>query len=288
MLKSKYSKPILYFIFYCIFILILSIVLSISIPHLNLTYFIPIRDIGIEVGLIFLLILPISSIIGVLIGGYLFGPLFLYAHKKIFGRRVEYGIYEKDFTKFKFFSEGIFAALMTINLSLLLTTPLIISISAGTGSNSYIDDLSTFLALLMFTIGLASILFSTTWFLMDSGVLYSNLKKARDTPKPVEIRSVGRWYGQLLKGYAGVSVVLSYIEFMDLFIPQLANDLSIPLFVMLLIVFIPFPLIIVIPIIPALIISDRLKDHRIRFIREKARKLGIISSAEVTFELKIK
>lgn len=287
MLKSKYSKPILYFIFYCIFIIILSIVLSISIPHLNLTYFIPIRDIGIEVGLIFLLILPISSILGVLIGGYLFAPLFLYAHKKVFGKRVEYGIYEKDFNKFKFFSEGIFASLMTINLSLLLTTPLIISISVGTDPYSFIDDLNTFLALLMFTIGLASILFSTTWFLMDSGVLYSNLKRADKTQKPVEIRSVGRWYGQFLKGYAGISVVLSYIEFMNLFIPQLANDLSIPLFVMLLIVFIPFPLIIVIPLIPALIISDRLKDHRVRFIRNKARNMGITSKAEVNFELKV-
>ncbi|NVM16581.1 MAG: hypothetical protein HWN80_02615 [Candidatus Lokiarchaeota archaeon] len=74
---------------------------------------------------------------------------------------------------------------------------------------------------------------------------------------------------------------------MELFIPQLANDLSIPLFIMLLIVFIPFPLIIVISIIPALIISDRLKEHRIRFIREKARKLGITSKAEVNFKLKI-
>jgi len=286
MLKSKYSKPILYFICYCIFILILSIVLSISIPHLNLTYFIPIRDIGIEVGLIFILILPFSSILGLLIGGYLFAPLFLYVHKKIFGKKVEYGIYEKDFKEFKFLSEGIFSALMTINLSLLLTTPVIISLSVGSDPSSFIDDLSTFLALLMFTIGLASILFSATWFLMDSGVLYSNFKKAGDTPKPVEIRSVGRWYGQFLKGYAGVSVVLSYLEFMELFIPQLANDLSIPLFVMLLIVFIPFPLIVVLPIVPALIISDRLKQHRIRFIREKARKMGITSKAEVNFELK--
>ena len=86
MLKSRYSKPILYFICYCIFIVILSIALSISIPHLNLTYFIPIRDIGIEVGLIFILILPFSSILGLLIGGYLFAPLFLYVHKKIFGK----------------------------------------------------------------------------------------------------------------------------------------------------------------------------------------------------------
>ncbi len=286
MLKSKYSKPILYFIVYCIFILILSVVLSISIPHQDLTKFIPIRDIGIEVGLIFILILPFSSIIGLLIGGYLFAPLFLFIHKKVFGKKVEYGIYEKDFKKFKFFSEGIFAALMTINISLLFTTPMIISISVGSDPRSFIDDLNTFLALLMFAIGLASILFSTTWFLMDSGILYSNLKKAGDTHRPVEIRSVGRWYGQFLKGYAGVSVVLSYIEFMELFIPQLANDLSIPLFVMLLIVFVPFPLIIVIPLIPALIVSDRLKEHRMKYIREKARKLGIISNAEVNFELK--
>lgn len=138
----------------------------------------------------------------------------------------------------------------------------------------------------MIAVSIASILFTTTWFLMDSGILYSNLRKSGDTHKPIEIRSVGRWYGQFLKGYAGISVVLSYIEFMELFIPQLANDLSVPLFIMLLVVFIPFPLIVIIPLIPALIISDRLKEKRIRFIREKARKLGISSNAEVTFELK--
>ena len=285
MLESKYSKPILYLTGYCFFIIIISIVLSISIPRTNLTNLIPIRDIGIEVGLIFILIIPLSSTIGLLIGGYLFAPLFLYVHKKIYGKRVEYGIHEKSNSKFKFFTEGIFASLMAINLSLILTIPPIISISVG-GTGGYIDDLNTFLALLMFTTGLASILFSTTWFLMDSGILYSNLKNSENTQKPVEVRSVGRWYGQFLKGYAGVSVVLSYIEFMRLFIPQLANDLSIPLFVMLLIVFVPFPLIIVFPLIPALVISDRLKEHRIRFIRKKAGKMGITSKAEVNFELK--
>ncbi|NVM44959.1 MAG: hypothetical protein HWN79_08575 [Candidatus Lokiarchaeota archaeon] len=75
---------------------------------------------------------------------------------------------------------------------------------------------------------------------------------------------------------------------MSLFIPQLANDLSIPVFVMLLIVFVPFPLIIIFPLIPALLISDRLKEHRVKFIRNIAGKLGITSKAEVNFELKIK
>ncbi|MBA7625915.1 hypothetical protein ES703_33349 [subsurface metagenome] len=45
MLKSKYSKPIIIYIFYCIFIIILSIALSKFLPSLNLTYFIPISDI---------------------------------------------------------------------------------------------------------------------------------------------------------------------------------------------------------------------------------------------------
>ena len=285
MFKSKYSKPILFFIFYCTFIVGLSIALSLSIPNQDLTNFIPIRDMGIEIALIFIIIIPISSIIGMLIGGYLFAPLFLSIHKKFFGSKVEYGIYKKEYKDFKFLTEGLFTSLMTINISLLLTTPIIIAISVGSDPDSFTDDLTTFLALLMFAVGIASILFATTWFLMDSGILYSNLKKADDTHKPIEIRSVGRWYGQFLKGYAGVSVVLSYFEFMELFIPQLANDLSVPLFIMLLVVFIPFPLVVVIPLIPALIILDRLKEKRIRFIREKARKLGISSNAEITFEL---
>ena len=286
MLKSKYSKPIIIYIFYCIFMIILSITLSKYFPGLNLTYFLPISDIGIEIGLIFIVILPLSSILGVLIGGYVFAPIFLFTHKRIFGSKVEYGIYNKDFKGFKFFSESLFSALMAINLSLLLTTPMIISLSVGSDPDSFIDDLTTFLALLMLTIGIASLVFSSTWFLMDSGIFYSNLKRAEDTNKPAEIRSVGRWYGQFLKGYAGVSVIISYVEFMKLFIPQLANDLSLAIFIMLLIVFVPLPLVIVIPIIPAFIISDRLKEHRIRYIRKKANKLGITSNVEVNFELK--
>ena len=286
MLKSKYSKPIIIYIFYCIFIIILSILLSRYIPGFNLTYFLPISDIGIEIGLIFIVILPLSSILGVLVGGYILAPIFLFIHKRIFGSKVEYGIYNKEFEGFKFFSEGLFAALMTINLSLLLTTPTIISLSVGSDSSSFIDDLTTFLALLMLTIGIASLLFSSTWFLMDSGILYSNLKKGKDTNKPAEIRSIGRWYGQFLKGYAGVSVILSYIDFLNLFVPQLAKDLSLAIFIMLLIVFIPLPLVMIIPIIPAFIISDQLKGHRIRYIRKKASKLGITSKAEVNFELK--
>ncbi|MBY9020260.1 MAG: hypothetical protein KGD67_04315 [Candidatus Lokiarchaeota archaeon] len=286
MFKSKYSKPILFFIFYCIFIIGLSVALSLSIPHQDLTYLIPIRDMGIETGLIFIVIMPFSSIVGMLIGGYIFAPFFLYLHKKIFGSKVEYGIYRKQYKDFKFLVEGLFTSLMTINISLLLTTPLIISVSIGSDPNSFIDDLTTFLALLMIAVGIASTLFATTWFLMDSGILYSNLKRAEKSHKPIEIRSVGRWYGQFLKGYAGISVVFSYIEFMELFIPQLANDLSIPLFIVLLVVFVPFPLIVVLPLIPALIILDLLKEKRIKFIKERASKIGISSNAEVTFELK--
>ena len=284
--KFMYLKPILYFVIYCLFIVFLSVALSISIPGQNLSYFVPMRDIGIEVGLIFILIIPCSSIIGLFIGGYLFAPLFLYVHKKIFGKKVEYGIHEKEFKRFKFLNDGIFTSLMTINVSLLFTIPAVISLSVGRDTTSFIDDLNTFLALLMFSAGIASTLFSTTWFLMDSGILYSNLKNSNKTPRPVEVRSVGRWYGQLLKGYAGVSVILSYIGFMELFIPQLALDLSIPLFILLLVVFVPFPLIMVLPLIPMLIISDRLKQHRTKFIRKKARKLGITSRAELSFEIK--
>ena len=286
MFKSKYSKPILFFIFYCIFIIGLSVALSLSIPHQDLTYLIPIRDMGIETGLIFIVIMPFSSIVVMLIGGYIFAPFFLYLHKKIFGSKVEYGIYRKQYKDFKFLVEGLFTSLMTINISLLLTTPLIISVSIGSDPNSFIDDLTTFLALLMIAVGIASTLFATTWFLMDSGILYSNLKRAEKSHKPIEIRSVGRWYGQFLKGYAGISVVFSYIEFMELFIPQLANDLSIPLFIVLLVVFVPFPLIVVLPLIPALIILDLLKEKRIKFIKERASKIGISSNAEITFELK--
>ncbi len=291
MKTSKYKRSIIIFCIYCVFWIALSIAISRILGFgQNLSPLIPFSDAGMEVGLISILLLPLSSIIGMLVGGYLFSPIFLYLHAKTFRNRYEYGIYIKpEYKKFKFTSQGLFSALMTINISLLLLNLDTVRFVLGDfsinpedlTSNEYIV---AFVVLLILTIAITNLLFSPAWFLMDSGIMYSNKKKLEETNKPLEIRSIGRWYEQFLKGYAGVSVLISYIEFITIFFIETGHNL--PLFVITLIMFIPFPIIMIIPTIPALIISDIIKEKRNNYVLKTARKIGIIDTMEVSINLK--
>jgi len=282
---TKYKRALIYFAVYCIFWIAISISLSLLTGKgEDLTKFIPISDMGIETALIAIVLLPLSSIIGLFIGGYGFSPLFLYLHKRIFKSKAEYGIYYRpEFKKFKFFSSGLFSALMAINFSLFLLNPGIVSLSIGSIPDSQDDYAKTFVVLLVVTFLIATILFSTTWFIKDSGILYSNKNHLNKTNNPPEIRSIGRWYGQFLKGYAGFSVIFSYFEFITIFLVETAGIGN--LFPILLAIFIPFPFFMIIPYIPTLIISDVIEQHRNNYIRKYARKLGITKPVEITFEL---
>jgi hypothetical protein len=281
----KYKRALIYFAIYCIFWIGISIALSLLTGKGDdLTKFLPISDMGIETAVIAIVLLPLSSLIGLFIGFYGFSPLFLYIHKRIFRSKAEYGIYNRpEFKKFKFFSSGLFSALMAINFSLFLLTPGIVSLSVGGTPDSQDDYAKTFVVLLVVTFVIATILFSTTWFIKDSGILYSNKNHLDKTNNPPEIRSIGRWYGQFLKGYAGVSVIFSYFEFIAIFLVETAGIGD--LFPILLAIFIPFPFFMIIPYIPTLIISDVIKEHRNNYIRNYARKLGIIKPVEITFDL---
>ena len=50
--------------------------------------------------------------------------------------------------------------------------------------------------------------------------------------------------------------------------------------------FIPFPIIMIIPSIPALIILDMIKEKRNNYILIKAKKLGITDTMDVSVDLK--
>ncbi len=291
MRKSKYTKSLIIFCVYCIFWVGISIAMSRILGYgQNLSPIIPFRDAGLEIGFISILFLPLASIIGTLVGGYLFTPLYLYVHTKIFRNRFQYGIYLKpEYKKFKFSSQGLFASLMAINISLLLLNPDTVRFITGNYGVSLAEltpDLYTitFVVLLIFTFTFTNLLFSPTWFLMDAGILYSNKLILNETMKPLEIRSIGRWYEQFLKGYTGVSVIISYVNFITIFFIAAGNNFS--LFITTLIIFIPFPIIMIIPSIPALIILDMIKEKRIKYILNKARNLGITDRMEVSIHLK--
>jgi hypothetical protein len=141
-----------------------------------------------------------------------------------------------------------------------------------------------FLVLLMFTMGLGTLVFSPTWFLTDAGIVYSNEESVAGTDEPVEGRAVGRRFTDFLRGYAGLGVVFSYIHFLSVYISELTippNPVDLVTFLMF---FFGLPIFLLIATIPSLIIFDITKEHRIRFMRNFARKMGITDFVKVSFE----
>jgi len=65
------------------------------------------------------------------------------------------------------------------------------------------------LAVFYIASGVALGLFSPIWFLNDSGIVFIKKEDIRNNP---EILNIGRLYSNLLKGYAGISVLLTFYQ----------------------------------------------------------------------------
>lgn len=68
------------------------------------------------------------------------------------------------------------------------------------------------IGLMMFTSGPALGIFVAAWMLNDSGVGYTNSINAKERGEFVERRSIGGWFLQFLKGYSGISVIISFFQ----------------------------------------------------------------------------
>ena len=182
-----------------------------------LSRFVPFDNIFNELAFLFTIIIPISSIVGFIIGGYLLTPLVIYIHKRIFGKKLFYGIhYQPTKDKIKLFSKAIFPAFMAINLSTLFLTPEIVNFLLDTALVTNVESLMKIgvlirllseSVLLMITFGLALGLFSIVWFLEDSGIIYSNKKSinsldAERTEEYFTLKSMGDWFQTIFKSYA--------------------------------------------------------------------------------------
>ena len=254
-----------------------------------------------ELGIIFVISLPLSSLIGLIVGGYLITPLILYLHKKIYGSKMHYGVQNaRSVDKTKMFSKAFFPVLMAINLSSMFLTPVIISflldsalVSAIEGV-SKIAGLTRFLAqiiLLTITFGISAFLFSPVWFLKDSGIIYSSKKKLVNSDESFVLKSIGDWFQTMLRSYAGIGAIISYViiiygfltDYFDVLVDKsnIVNILS-------LVLWLGLPFYLAISLIPSLIFNDLTKEHRIRYIRKVGKKIGIKDSVEISFEFKKK
>lgn len=132
-MKSKFFNSILrykkWLIIWVIFIVLFSTMLVINAGLLGTleVYDVLTHNLAIDTAIIFLSI-PIVCIIGFIIGGYLFTPLFMLIHKKILGRNLLYGIKEMRKPKeFKgAFLSCLFPALLAFNIGILLSDEIII------------------------------------------------------------------------------------------------------------------------------------------------------------------
>jgi len=107
---------------------VLEVLFRPEIP-IALTRILPLDDALLELGIIFIIILPLSPLIGLIIGGYLISPIIIYLHKKFYGSKMHYGIQlEPRSEKIKLFSQSFFPILMAINLSSILFTPPIVQL----------------------------------------------------------------------------------------------------------------------------------------------------------------
>jgi len=301
---SRYRNLIILYILYCVFWVIVVVILrEIFKPAapIALTRFVPLNDVLIELLMIFIFILPISGIIGVILGGYIITPLILFLHKKIIGSKMYYGIQsERGLRRSKLFSKSFFPVLMAINLSSMFLTPTVMrlileaDIIVEFDLVANIPLLTRFFAeviLLIITFGLASMFFSPVWFLKDSGIIYSDKKRVLNSDESFVLKSIGDWFQTILRSYAGIGAIITYIiviyDFLTNFIEKLGfpgNIFNIPS----LILWLGLPFYLAISLIPALIINDLIKKSRVKYIRSLGKKLGIKDSVTITFELKSK
>ena len=297
-LTSKYRKAIIILIAYYVLILCLLSYFSLSetFSGQQSPYFsplIPSNDSNVEVTLILLVFAPISALIGGLIGGYFLSPVFLFIHKNILGSKMLYGFQNRPQPQtFKKVMRGYYPALLAVNISsiFLFSAPWILDLILNKelmelGGSVYVQVyVPGFLVLLMFTIGLGTLIFSPTWFLTDAGIVYSNEEKVAGTDKPVEGRAVGGRFTDFLRGYAGIGVVFSYIQFLSVYFGEQTippNPLDIAVVLMF---FLGLPIFLLIAVIPSLIILDITKEHRIGFVRNFAEKMGITDFVKISFE----
>ncbi|MFX0073300.1 MAG: hypothetical protein ACFFAO_19650 [Candidatus Hermodarchaeota archaeon] len=278
---KKYMKPLLIYAFLNLFLIVLVLIIINSIDDVggNWIRFSPTNNAAYDVVYMFIMI-TICAIIGGTFVGYALGPLYLYAHKKIVGRKMIYGIQEKEKPdKFKkYFLKGLFPALMALNFALMFAFTDWVQTIATTnqGESGETTPMVTLLALLALMTGISMGVFSSAWFLLDAGIVYTNKEKVKDLSDPIEIRSVGGWYNYLLKGYAGISVILSFYAFFWYMyeIMEIGNRID-GMNIMFIIFYPTLPLVIAILSFPALILLDLTHNHRKKYIRKIAEKFKI-------------
>lgn len=289
-LKKNYGYLML-FIYQAIMLIIISFkvqeVRNGNFDHLTLL--IPFEHLAFELILTFLILYPIAAIVGTMIIGYLLTPLALIIHMKIFGRKLTFGIqnYKSSF-EYGLNSRAFFPVLMAVNLALILghldiVTTIIVYPSETIFFTYRLTFLPAFIVILVITLALSLSLFSIGWSLNDAGLIFTNKKKVEKGKAQItEQKSVGSWYQSILKGYAGIGVIFSFIEFFLIIVEEVI--LFPPILLGYILLVIPMPIYLMISSIPALILFNATKNGRTKFLRKIGRKITSFETIDVKIE----
>ncbi len=217
----------------------------------------------------------IGSIVGAIVGGYILGPFFLFVHKKTIGRKMIYGFQNRaQSNKIKgVFFKALFPALLTVNLCLVFSANSTIQEITLREPETSMAQMLAFSVILPLITGVSMAIFSPTWFLLDAGIVYTNKKKVRDRSDPIEIRSVGGWYIYLMKGYAGVAVIISFYTFYTHLLSIESDGGAANLLIYIIWPF--MPIFIAFMMVLGIIALDMTFNKRRKFIQNWAKRFGI-------------
>jgi len=141
----------------------------------------------------------------------------------------------------------------------------------------------TLTIVLIVTLGVAMAIFTPVWCLLDAGIVYSNKEKVKKKPdKSVEGRTVGGWFINFIKGYAGIATLFTFYELILLY---LTGWVYMPHLILALgLLFVPLPIYLSLLTIPSIVLLDISSKNRIKYIRSIARTLGIKDYVQISFE----
>ena len=243
-------------------------------------------------GILLMTPMILTAILGAFLGEKLLSPILLSFHKKFFGKNLSYGIQDRPTPeKFKNPRRIFFPTLFSLNLALILVTTPIISQILGSFTIDLLSllygftvtisgfhlSLYSIFVISSLTTGISFFIFSGVYTLIDSGISYSNKEKVKEQKKTIEVRNIGGTFYNILKGWAGLGVIVAFLQFLSKLNFELSGGFSFGNFIWfspLLLVFLGFS-------IPGIVLLDIRIDKREKFMKEIAKNKDIIDELEI-------
>jgi len=156
------------------------------------------------------IIIPFFFMFIMLLLGPIMAPVLIVLHKQIKLRKFEYFVVkiEKKLSGSRILLRAIFPGLLAVNIAMY------ISFSNSLSSYIYSDPnnvgATIEYAAIIIGVPIASLLVLPLWILQFSGLMCSKRVELYKRPVTPDIESVGQFYIKMLKGYVGISTVVSY------------------------------------------------------------------------------